>query len=113
MRFILKFAIVFVLVLSISLMYAAVAGDAKKGKDVFTKSCTQCHTEKGEVKPAIEKMFSVKMNPLGSKEIQSMADDQLQKVILEGKGKMKPVKLNKAEAADVVAFLRTLAAEKK
>lgn len=113
MRFMGKIAIVLGLVLSVSLLYAAGKGDVKKGKEVFTKSCVQCHGEKGEGKAAIEKMFSVKMQPLGGKEAQSIADEQLQKVVLEGKGKMKPVKLSSAEAADVVAFLRTLAQEKK
>jgi mono/diheme cytochrome c family protein len=94
--------------LSLSLIFAA-AGDAKKGKEIFTKSCMQCHAEKGEGKPAIEKMFSVKMKPLASTEVQAKTDDQIKKIIKEGSGKMKPVVLSEAEQADVVAFLRTLA----
>ena len=48
------------------------------------------------------------MPHLGSKEVQSLDDATLKKVIAEGKGKMKPVNLNDQEAADVIAFLRTL-----
>ena len=113
MKFIARIALVFVLALSVSLLFAAGSADAKKGKEAFTKSCVQCHGEKGEGKAAIEKLFGVKMQPLSAKEVQSMADDQLQKVILDGKGQMKPVKLAPAEAANVVAFIRTFATEKK
>jgi cytochrome c553 len=103
-----KLALVLGFGLSLSLIFAA-AGDAKKGKEIFTKSCVQCHAEKGEGKPAIEKMFSVKMKPLASAEVQAKTDDQIKKTIKEGVGKMKPVVLSDADQADVVAFLRTLA----
>ena len=109
MKFTLKLALVLVMVFSLSFLFAAGAGDAKKGKELFAGKCVTCHGDKGEGKPAIEKMLGVKMLPLGSKEVQIMPDDQLQKVMLEGKGKMKPVKLAGAEAANIAAFLRTLA----
>jgi hypothetical protein len=48
------------------------------------------------------------MPQLGSKEVQSLDDAALKKFIVEGKGKMKPVNLTDPEAADVIAFLRTL-----
>jgi len=113
MKLSLKLALVLVLVICVSLLFAAGKGDAKKGKEIFTAKCVQCHGEKGEGRPAIEKMFSVKMRPLSSKEVQSKTDEQLQKEVLDGNGKMKPVKLAQAEAADVIAYTRTLAAEKK
>jgi cytochrome c len=110
MKFTLKLAFALVLVFSLSLLFAAGTGDTKKGKELFTTAkCVTCHGEKGEGKPAIGKMYNVTMQPLGSKEVQSLPDDQLQKVMLEGKGKMKPVKLTGAEAADIAAFVRTLA----
>ena len=59
MKLMLKLALVLVLALSLSLLYAAASGDAKKGKELFTKSCVQCHGEKGEGKAAIEKLFGV------------------------------------------------------
>jgi mono/diheme cytochrome c family protein len=109
MKFTLKLSLALVLVFSLSLLSAAGTGDAKKGKELFASKCVTCHGDKGEGKPAIGKMFNVTMQPLGSREVQSLPDDQLQKVMLEGKGKMKPVKLAGAEAADIAAFLRTLA----
>ncbi len=97
-----------ILVLSLSLMATAAAGDAAKGKAVYTAKCASCHAAGGEGKEAIGKMFQVTMKPLGSKEIQDKSDAVLTKGIEEGVGKMKPVKLTPAEVADVLAFVRTL-----
>jgi mono/diheme cytochrome c family protein len=113
MRFSLKLALVLVLVLSVSLLYASGPGDAKKGKALFTNKCATCHGDKGEGKPTIEKVLSVKMRPLSSKEVLSKSDEQLKKSILEGNGKMPPVKLTDSEAADILAYVHTLAPEKK
>ncbi len=88
-------------------IFAAEKGDAVKGKEIFSR-CSVCHGESGEGKEAIGKMFGVTMPRLGSKEIQSLDDANLKKVITEGKGKMKPVNVSDQEAADVIAFLRTL-----
>ena len=88
-------------------IYAVEKGNAVKGKEVFSR-CAVCHGDSGEGKEAIAKMFGVRMPHLGSKEAQSLDDAALKKVIVEGKGKMKPVKLTDQEAADLIAFLRTL-----
>lgn len=86
------------------------AADAGAGKDLYTKKCATCHNDNGEGKDTVAKMFKVEMKPLGSKEIQSKSDADLKKVILEGDGKMKPVKDVDAKAADdIVAYVRTLA----
>ena len=54
-------------------------------------------------------MFNVTMQPLGSKEIQSLSDADIKKVVTEGHGKMKPVGgLDDKQVADVIAFVRTL-----
>lgn len=86
---------------------AAEKGDAAKGKEVFRR-CATCHGDSGEGREAIAKVFGVTMKPFSSKEIQSQSDAALRKVIIEGKGKMKGVDLSDTEAADVIAFLRTL-----
>ncbi len=86
---------------------AAEKGDAAKGKEVFSR-CVVCHGDAGQGKEAIGKMFGVTMPQLGSKDVQAHDDAALKKTILEGKGKMKPVNLTDQEAADVIAFLRTL-----
>jgi mono/diheme cytochrome c family protein len=88
-----------------ALLFAA--GDAAKGKQVFSR-CAVCHGAAGEGKEAIAKAFGVTMKHLGSKEVQSLDDAAIKKVILEGKGKMKPVPLSDDEAQNVIAYLRTL-----
>lgn len=89
------------------LVSAAEKGDAAKGKQVFSR-CSVCHGDSGEGKEAIGKAFGVTMKPLSSKEVQALDDAALKKGITEGKGKMKPVNLSDQEAADVLAFVRTL-----
>lgn len=83
-------------------------GDARKGKTLYSSKCSLCHGDSGEGKPAIAKMFKVTLRPLGSKEVQARNDEDFEKIILKGNGKMKPVALKAAEAADVIAYLRTL-----
>src|SRR5579863_9273984 len=86
----------------------AVAG-SPEGKTAFESKCQGCHGPKGEGKAAIAKMFKVDMPALGSEKVQSMSDAQLKKVITAGSGKMRPVSgLSDPQAADVIAFVRTL-----
>ena len=86
------------------------AADTSAGKDLFAKKCANCHGAAGEGKDAIAKMFQVEMKPLASKEVQAKSDADLKKTMLEGTGKMKPVKDVDAKSADdIVAYLRTLA----
>ena len=91
---------------------AFAAGDAKAGKEVFTKKCASCHGAGGEGKESVAKMLKVELHPLGSKEVQAKSDADLKKIVLEGTGKMKPVTGVDAKSADdVVAYLRTLKAK--
>jgi mono/diheme cytochrome c family protein len=90
---------------SLGLAYAG----APEGKPIFAAKCQACHGPNGEGKPAIAKMFNVTMPALGSKEVQSLSDADLKKVVTEGQGKMKAVGgLDDKQVADVIAFLRTL-----
>jgi cytochrome c553 len=98
---------ILLLALMVPLLLASGNGDAARGKQLFSR-CSVCHGDSGEGKEAIAKMFGVKMQALSSKEVQSLDDAALKKIIKEGKGKMKPVSLSDAEAEDVIAFLRTL-----
>jgi hypothetical protein len=54
------------------------------------------------------KMLNATIPPLASKEVQAKTDAQLQAVILKGQGKMKPIAITEKQAADVIAFVRTL-----
>ncbi len=89
---------------------ALASGSAQAGKAVFEKSCKTCHGADGRGNPAIAKMMKVTMRGLDSKEVQSKGDAELRKDIVEGTGRMKPVKgLSDNKLADVVAFVRSLA----
>jgi len=86
----------------------AMAG-VSEGKELFATKCAPCHGQNGEGKAAIAKMYGVTQRALGSKEVQAQSDADLKKVILSGKGKMKPVSgVTEKQADDVVAFVRTL-----
>ena len=87
-------------------MHAQQNGDASKGKAVYSR-CAICHGEAGEGNEAMAKLFGVTIPHLGSKEVQSLDNAALKKVIVEGKGKMKAVSLSDQEVADVIAHLRT------
>jgi cytochrome c len=106
MRIIMGAALIAVLVLASVMLLAA---DVAKGKEIYMSKCAACHDQSGNGKEAIGKMFKVTMKPLGSKEVLDKKDEELKNVILKGEGKMKPVAMTPQDAADVVAFLRTLA----
>ena len=93
------------LVVSAGLSWAG----APEGKEIYTAKCAPCHGANGEGKAAIAKMYNVTQRPLASKEVQARTDEELKQVILKGQGKMKPVAgVTEKQAADVVAFVRTL-----
>jgi cytochrome c5 len=88
---------------------AFAAGDAAAGKTAYDKACKSCHGADGTPNPAIVKMMKVEMKNLGAGDVQAHNDDALKKIIVEGQGKMKPIKTVAGKDADnVVAFVRTL-----
>jgi len=87
---------------------AAQAADATAGKAAYDKSCKACHGADGAANPAMAKMMKVDIKDLKSAEVQAMSDDELKKVITDGKGKMKAVPAASGSAADIVAYIRTL-----
>jgi mono/diheme cytochrome c family protein len=85
------------------------AADATAGKAAYDKSCKSCHGADGTANPAIAKMFKVEMRDLKSPEVQATSDDDLKKIIADGKGKMKPISSVSGAAADnVVAYIRSM-----
>ncbi len=97
-------------VLSFPLFSASGAGDPQVGKPAYTKSCAICHGADGEPKPAMMKMLKVEMRHLGSEEVQALSDEEHRRIMVDGRGKMKPVKgVSAADLDNVIAFIRTLA----
>ena len=87
----------------------AYAADAKAGQAAYAKACKSCHGTDGTANPAIAKMTKVEMRDLQSSEVQAMSADDIKKIIVEGKGKMKPVSAVAGGAADdVAAYVKTL-----
>ena len=88
---------------------AGMAADAMAGKAAYDRSCKSCHGADGTPNAAIAKMMKVDMKDLKSAEVQAMSDADLKKIIIEGKGKMKPVKtVAGGDADNVVAYIRSL-----
>lgn len=87
----------------------AIPASAADGKELYTANCLKCHGDNGEGKPSLAKMLKVEMRPLTSKEVKALSDADVAKIITAGKGKMKAVAaVSAAQAADVVAYVRTL-----
>ena len=100
-----KLITVFTCVLVLSLPLPA--ADAAAGKAAYVKACKSCHGPDGAGNPAVAKMMKVEMKNLGSADVQAQSDADLAKIITEGKGKMKPVKIEDAKAvATFVAGLK-------
>ena len=88
---------------------SALGADAKAGQAIYDKSCKSCHGADGTPNPAIAKMMKVEMKDLKSAEVQGMSNDDMKKVITDGKGKMKPVKTVTGSAMDdVVGYVHSL-----
>lgn len=84
------------------------AGDAAAGKDVFAKKCKTCHGENGQGNEGMAKLLKVTITPLDSDEVQSKSDADIKMIVLEGKGKMKPVKdIADNDVTNVIAYVRT------
>jgi mono/diheme cytochrome c family protein len=102
-----KMVTVATLLLSVTLTYAA--GNATEGKAVYDRACKNCHGATGVANPAIVKMMKVEVPDLGSAEVQKMSDEDLKKIVTEGKGKMQPIRSVTGKSVDdVVAYVRTL-----
>ena len=86
------------------------AGEAADGKATFQKLCASCHGPDGRGNPAMTKVFGEKLN-ITTKEVAKASDDELLKVITQGKGKMPASgkSLSKQEQKQVLEHVRSLA----
>lgn len=86
------------------------AGEVKAGKAQYDKLCVSCHGADGKGNPAMAKAMGEKGLNLTTKEVKDAKDEDLIKVIAEGKGKM-PASgkgLSKSEQKDMVDYVRSL-----
>jgi mono/diheme cytochrome c family protein len=85
------------------------AADAAGGKAIFDKSCVGCHGADGKGNPGMAKVLGEKGLNLTTKEVGQMSEDQMLKVVSEGRGKMPAQsKLSKDEQKAVVGYVRSL-----
>src|SRR5262249_9333041 len=88
---------------------AALAADASAGQAVYNKACKSCHGADGTANPAIAKMLKVDMQDLKSDQVQALSDDDIKKIISDGKGKMRPVaSVTGNDLSNVAAYVHSL-----
>ena len=90
---------------------AASGADAKAGQAAYDRECSDCHAMNGAPVASVLKAMkkqSVTMRDLAAREVQTQTDADWKKLILEGTGKMKPIKMSAPDIENVSAFMRTL-----
>lgn len=83
---------------------------ADAGKAAYDKQCASCHGPDGKGNPSMAKVFGEKQLNVATKEVADKKDDDLVKVITEGKGKMPAAgkSLSAADQKAVVTYVKSL-----
>ena len=97
--------------------FAQAAGDAAKGKTLFSKSCAGCHGESGKGDGSAAAALNPKPKDLSDKGYNKTLDDAfLHNIITKGgaavgKAPMMPpfAQLKEQDVNDVIAYIRSLA----
>jgi mono/diheme cytochrome c family protein len=86
---------------------AAGTGDATAGKAVYSNKCMICHGANGEGATGYAKAMGLEPANLGSDRVQKKTDAELKQIVLNGSGKMKPIKgLSDTDVNNVIAYVR-------
>ena len=87
---------------------AAMGDAAPDGAPIYKSKCAVCHGADGKGKTATGR--SLHLRDLGSNEVQSLKNEEMQKIIEDGKGTMPAFKdsLDQASIDALIAFIRTL-----
>ena len=87
---------------------AAPALLAEDGAAIYKTKCASCHGPDGAGQTTMGKKFGLK--DLGSADVQKLKDEELTKIVADGKGKMPAYKgkLTDAQIQALVTFMRTL-----
>jgi mono/diheme cytochrome c family protein len=87
-----------------AMLAPAAAASPTDGAAVYAAKCKNCHGADGSGNPAIAKMMSVTMKPLGAQ-----ADADIKTAVTAGTGKMKPIAgVAGGDLDNVVAYVHTL-----
>lgn len=86
----------------------AFAGGGPDGRALFKTNCSACHGPDGAGQTPVGK--SLKVRDLRSADVQKRSDEELGKVIADGKGNMPAFKdrLGPADIGALVAFIRSI-----
>ena len=89
---------------------AAIAADLG-GKAAYEKQCASCHGNDGKGNAAMTKVFGEKQLHIATKEVADKKDEDIIKVMTEGKGKMPASgkSLSPADQKAVAAHVKSLA----
>ncbi|MBI4349934.1 MAG: cytochrome c [Elusimicrobia bacterium] len=94
---------------------AAAKEDAPAGNTVYTAKCASCHGKDKKGNAGMAKAFKVEPAALDltSKETQAKSDEELLKIILDGKDKMPAFKdkLDEGQIKELVGFIKPAAAK--
>lgn len=83
-------------------------GGVSAGKTVFMNQCSICHGADGSGKTPMAQSLNVTIPDYRSETVQSLTDEDIKKVITEGKGTMPPVaNLSAEDINNVIAFIRS------
>jgi mono/diheme cytochrome c family protein len=87
------------------------AADATDGKATYQKLCVACHGPDGKGNVAMTKAFGEKALNIATKETAQKSDDELLRVITQGRGKMPASgkSLSKQEQKQVLEHVRSFA----
>ena len=90
----------------------AATAQQQTARSTFSSTCASCHGQTG-VPTAVGK--SLNAPDLGSADVQSHTNAQLQQIISDGKGNMPPFKgsLSEAQINSLVAYVRTFSKQHK
>ena len=87
-------------------------GNVTAGKAVYMDQCSICHGEDASGKTAVAKSLGATIPDYRSKQVQSLTDPDIRRVITEGKGSMPPVgNLNEGDITNLIAFIRSFPIE--
>lgn len=107
--------LVFLVAMVSSSVFAATAktGNAVAGKKSFLSHCSVCHGMNADGKSQMASSFSTPIPGFRSKKVQSLTNDQISHVIMDGMGQMPAVAgVDDSEIPNLVAYVRTFGPKK-
>ena len=83
------------------------AQNAQSGAQLFQKHCAQCHGAQGH---GGQRMGLGVIPPINTDKVKTLTDAQLQHIIINGKGRMPPMKrtVTNKEIAPIIRYLKQL-----